>query len=116
LNVSRRTLLLAGAAAGTAGLITTGPARATAATTSTTAFVDSYKTNVTANLTAETNAAVRILSGFQKVWSTGTAWNTGTVLDEAFLRANVRYVVRTTRNRTAAEAARSFVTDRQHQS
>jgi autotransporter-associated beta strand protein len=109
-NVSRRTLLLAGAAAG----LVAGTGRAALAAT--TAFVDSYKTNVTANLTAETNAAVRILSGFQKVWSTGSAWNTGTVLDEAFLRANIRYVVTTTRNRTAAEAARSFVVDRQHQS
>lgn len=112
MNVSRRTLLLAGAA----GLVTgTGGGRAVAAT-GTTAFVDSYKTNTTANLTAETNAAVRILSGFQRVWSTGTAWNNGTVLDAAFLRANIRYVVKTTRNRTAAEAARSFVVDRQHQS
>ncbi len=114
MNVSRRTLLLAGAAGLVAGPATAGgPAAATAAVTP---FVDSYKTNTTANLTAETNAAVRILSGFQKVWHTGAAWNTGTVLDEAFLRANVRYVVRTTRNRTAAEAARSFIVDRQHQS
>jgi autotransporter-associated beta strand protein len=110
-NVSRRTLLLAGAAGIVAGPAPLGRPAAAAA-----AFVDSYKTNTTANLTAETNAAVRILSGFQKVWSTGAAWNTGTVLDEAFLRANVRYVVRTTRTRTAAEAARSFVVDRQHQS
>ncbi|MEU4619878.1 phosphatase PAP2 family protein [Actinoplanes sp. NPDC023801] len=113
MNVSRRTLLLAGAAA---GLVTgTGTGRAAAAATGT-AFVDSYKTNTTANLTVETNAAVRILSGFRKAWSTGTAWNNGTVLDAAFLRANIRYVVRTTRERTAAEAARSFVVDRQHQS
>ncbi|MDR6316307.1 phosphatase PAP2 family protein [Actinoplanes couchii] len=110
-NLSRRTLLLAGAAAGASGLAS--PARAASVSPS---FIDAYRTNTTANLTAETNAAVRILSGFQKVWSTGTAWNNGTVLDQAFLRANVRYVVTTTRNRTAAEAARSFVVDRQHQS
>ncbi|WP_433790536.1 phosphatase PAP2 family protein [Actinoplanes sp. CA-252034] len=115
MNVSRRTLLLAGAAGLVAGS-TSLEGSATATTTTAAAFVDSYKTNTTANLTAESNAAVRILSGFQKVWSTGAAWNTGTVLDEAFLRANIRYVVRTTRNRTAAEAARSFVVDRQHQS
>ncbi|MEU8658270.1 phosphatase PAP2 family protein [Actinoplanes philippinensis] len=114
MNVSRRTLLIAGAAGLVAGSTSLdGPAAAASASA---AFVDSYKTNTTANLTAETNAAVRILSGFRKVWGTGAAWNTGTVLDEAFLRANVRYVVKTTRNRTAAEAARSFVVDRQHQS
>ena len=117
MNVSRRTLLLAGAA-GTAGLVA-GPGTlgtVARAAESTAPFIEAYKTNTTANLTAATNAAVRILSGFNTVWSTGAAWNTGTVLDAAFLRANVRYVVTTTRNRTAAEAARSFVVDRQHQS
>ncbi|GIE74224.1 phosphoesterase [Actinoplanes philippinensis] len=115
MNVSRRTLLIAGAAGLVAGPTSLDGSAAAAATTAA-AFVDSYKTNTTANLTAETNAAVRILSGFRKVWGTGASWNTGTVLDEAFLRANVRYVVRTTRHRTAAEAARSFIVDRQHQS
>ncbi|GAA4957605.1 phosphatase PAP2 family protein [Actinoplanes utahensis] len=115
MNVSRRTLLIAGAA-GTASLVAGPGTVARAAGSTASSFIDAYKTNTTANLTAETNAAVRILSGFHRVWSTGAAWNTGTVLDAAFLRANVRYVVRTTRNRTAAEAARSFVVDRQHQS
>ncbi|MEU4420585.1 phosphatase PAP2 family protein [Actinoplanes sp. NPDC024001] len=118
MNLSRRTLLRA-SAAGAAGLVA-GPAlrnsAATAATVAPAAFVDSYRTNVTANLTVETNAAVRILSGMQRVWATGAAWNTGTVLDRAFLRANVRYCVRTTRERTDAEAARAFIVDRQHQS
>ena len=131
MNVSRRTLLRA-SAAGAAGLAaapnlltgaaTAGPAAAEPilpappAHPALPAFVDDYKTNVTANLTAGTNAAVRILSGMQQVWATGTAWNNGTVLDTAFLRANVRYCVRTTTHRTAAEAARAFVVDRQHQS
>ncbi|MEU4557971.1 phosphatase PAP2 family protein [Actinoplanes sp. NPDC023936] len=118
MNLSRRTLLRA-SAAGTAGLIA-GPhllsSAGVAAEKALPAFVDSYRTNITANLTAETNAAVRILSGMTQVWSTGTAWNTGTVLDEAFLRANVRYCVKTTHERTDAEAARAFVVDRQHQS
>ncbi|WP_430790022.1 phosphatase PAP2 family protein [Actinoplanes sp. G11-F43] len=111
MNLSRRTLLLAGAATLVA------PARpAFAAAPPALAFVDAYRTNTTANLTAGTNAAIRILSGFQKVWDTGTAWNTGTPFDREFLRANIRYVVRTTRTRTAAEAAKSFIVDRQHQS
>ncbi|MDI6101001.1 phosphatase PAP2 family protein [Actinoplanes sp. NEAU-A12] len=118
MNVSRRSLLRAAGAAGVvaAPLLSSPASAVSAAGTTAAAFIDSYKTNTTANLTAESNAAVRILSGFARVWGTGAAWNTGTVLDEAFLRANVRYVVKTTRNRTAAEAARSFVVDRQHQS
>ncbi|GIM89219.1 phosphoesterase [Paractinoplanes toevensis] len=79
-------------------------------------FVDDYRTNVTGNLTADTNAAVRALSGMQRLWRTGTAWNTGTVLDEATLRANLRYCVRVTAHRSAADEARAFIQDRQHQS
>ncbi|GAB3261947.1 phosphatase PAP2 family protein [Kineosporia babensis] len=80
------------------------------------AFVDSYKTNTTANLTAETNAAVRILAGMEQLWRTGDAWNTGTVRSSSVLRANMRHMVQITRTRTKADAARAFVADRQHQS
>ncbi|GAA2855815.1 phosphoesterase [Actinoplanes cyaneus] len=113
-SISRRTVLKASAA----GLVATQlrAAPASAATSGVTDFVDAYRTNVTANLTPETNAAVRILSGFSRVWATGAAWNTGTVLDRAFLRANIKYVVKVTRTRTAAEAAKAFIVDRQHQS
>ncbi|WIM94039.1 phosphatase PAP2 family protein [Actinoplanes oblitus] len=112
--LSRRTVLRASAA----GLLA-GPALSKAAAAppaATRNFVDDYRSNVAANLTAETNAAVRILSGFSRVWATGTAWNTGTARDRAFLRANVRYVARVTAARTDAEAAKAFLVDRQHQS
>ncbi|SEP75972.1 autotransporter-associated beta strand repeat-containing protein [Streptomyces sp. yr375] len=80
------------------------------------AFVDDYRTNVTANLTPETNAVVRVLGGFAKVWKTGPAWNTGTALRPDILRANVRYCVDVTRSRTDAQGREAFVHDRQHQS
>ncbi|MEV6342609.1 phosphatase PAP2 family protein [Actinoplanes sp. NPDC051851] len=125
--VSRRTILRASAAGFLAGpsVLAASPASAaplsttaasTAAASTAAAFVDSYQTNTTANLTVDTNAAVRILSGFQTVWSTGTAWNTGTVLDEAFLRASMRGAITITSKRTQAEADKAFVVDRQHQS
>ncbi|MEV6300157.1 phosphatase PAP2 family protein [Actinoplanes sp. NPDC051861] len=118
MNVSRRTLLRA-SAAGAVGLVA-APAAASGAASGAglvvASFVDDYKTNVTANLTAETNAAVRILSGMQRVWTTGTAWNTGSARDEQFLRANIRYCVKTTTHRSAEAAARAFIVDRQHQS
>lgn len=79
-------------------------------------FVDSYTTNTMANLTAETNAAVRALSGMQHVWRTGTAWNNGTPLMPEVLRDNIRYCARTTRRRTDAQAREAFIFDRQHQS
>ncbi|MDQ0585032.1 phosphatase PAP2 family protein [Streptomyces rishiriensis] len=79
-------------------------------------FVDDYKTNITANLTPETNAVVRILGGFAQVWKTGAAWNTGTPLRPDILRANMRYCIAITRTRTEAEGRLAFVHDRQHQS
>ncbi|WP_329223195.1 phosphatase PAP2 family protein [Streptomyces sp. NBC_01485] len=79
-------------------------------------FVDDYRTNLTANLTPETNAVVRVLGGFAKVWKTGPAWNTGTPLRPDILRANVRYCVDVTRSRTQAQGREAFVYDRQHQS
>ncbi|MDX3800760.1 phosphatase PAP2 family protein [Streptomyces sp. AK04-3B] len=79
-------------------------------------FVDDYKTNVMANLTPETNAVVRALGGFARVWKTGSAWNTGTPLRPDVLRANMRYCIALTRNRTEAQGREAFLYDRQHQS
>ncbi|BBC38944.1 Phosphoesterase [Streptomyces graminofaciens] len=80
------------------------------------AFVDDYTTNITANLTAETNAVVRALGGFAQIWKTGSAWNTGIPLKPEILRANMRYCARLTQRRTEAQAREAFVYDRQHQS
>lgn len=86
------------------------------AATGSTAFVDSYTTNVVANTTPETNAVIRILGGMSKVWKTGGAWNTGTPLKPEVLRANMRYCARITAARTEAQAKEAFIYDRQHQS
>ncbi|WP_128436502.1 phosphatase PAP2 family protein [Streptomyces cyaneus] len=80
------------------------------------AFVDDYKSNVVANQTPETNAVIRALGGFAKVWKTGGAWNTGIPLMPEVLRANMRYCARITTARTDAQAKESFIVDRQHQS
>ncbi|TDB76915.1 phosphatase PAP2 family protein [Micromonospora sp. KC723] len=80
------------------------------------AFVDDYRSNTTANLTVDTNAAVRILSGVQRLWQTGPTWDTGVPLAPEVLRANVRYCAAVTAARTEAQAARAFICDRQHQS
>ena len=80
------------------------------------AFVDAYRTNLPTNLTPETNAVVRALGGFARIWKTGGAWNTGTPLLPEVLRANVRYSIRLTGARTDAQAKEAFLYDRQHQS
>ncbi|MBR7833802.1 phosphatase PAP2 family protein [Actinospica durhamensis] len=79
-------------------------------------FVESYQTNLSANLTAATNAAVRALDGMATAWQTGTAWNNGTVLLPDYLRANMRLSARITAARTEAQAKEAFVFDRQDQS
>ncbi|MCX4767106.1 phosphatase PAP2 family protein [Streptomyces sp. NBC_01275] len=86
------------------------------AATSPLPFVDDYKTNLTTNLTPETNAVVRVLGGFAQVWKTGSAWNTGTPLRPEILQANVRYSIKITTARTEAQGREAFVYDRQHQS
>ncbi|MDR7276915.1 phosphatase PAP2 family protein [Catenuloplanes atrovinosus] len=124
MNVSRRAVLRAtavtsaGLVAGptAASLLTGSPASAAATLPGVEPFIATYRTNVAADLTVTGNAAVRILSGMQRVWRTGTAWNTGTVLDHAVQRANMRHVVKITRARTPEQAARAFIQDRQHQS
>jgi autotransporter-associated beta strand protein len=82
----------------------------------TTAFVDAYRTNTTDNLSPETNAAARILSGMEDLWQTGTSWDNGVVVDRTVLGENVRYCVATTTERADADAKQSFIFDRQHQS
>jgi autotransporter-associated beta strand protein len=81
-----------------------------------TPFVDHYTTNVSADLTAANNAAVVILSGMAQLWSTGAAWNTGTVLDRGVLRANLRHCAKVTGDRTNDQAKAAFIHDRQDQS
>ncbi|MFC4070466.1 phosphatase PAP2 family protein [Actinoplanes subglobosus] len=113
-TLTRRTLL----AATTAGLAAPLLSRAglAASLAEAKAFVDDYRSNLTTNLTVDTNAAVRILSGVRSYWQTGTAWNNGTVLNAAVLRANIRFCEKRTAGRTDAEAAWSFIVDRRHQS
>ncbi|MFJ8624987.1 phosphatase PAP2 family protein [Kitasatospora sp. NPDC093550] len=121
-----RRRFLRGSAAGSVGLLTaptalsllTAPQRAAAAPAGPVpgaAFVDSYTTNTMADLTPEGNAAVRILTGMNRIWHTGASWNDGSPITADVLRANVRYCVQVTTRRTAAQAKEAFLYDRRHQ-
>jgi autotransporter-associated beta strand protein len=124
LNVMRRRDFLRGFAGVSAGLavapVVGRPSVAAAASspapTETLAFVDAYQTNVLANLTAETNAAIRILSGMARLWKTGPTWDGGLPLAPGVLRANLTYCAQVTAARTDAQARLAFIADRQHQS
>ena len=116
-TIDRRNFLrLAGVTAGLAFAPTVLTRLPSAQAVEPLAFVDDYTTNVAANLTAQTNAAVRILSGMSELWQTGTAWNTGTVKNEKVLHASLRQAAAITAARTDAEAKKAFIYDRQHQS
>jgi autotransporter-associated beta strand protein len=80
-----------------------------------TPFVDAYKTNITANTTTDSNAALNLLSGFNELWTAGSSWNNGSVLNATTLQANQAYVVSLTSNRTADEATNAYLYDRQSQ-
>lgn len=123
LTCTRRNVLraaLAGSAALAAAPVLVAEVGNAATTTTdpstTSAFVDSYMTNVTTNLSADTNAAVRILSGMDQLWQTGEEWDTGEVLAPRILRASMKHAAQVTAARTDAEAARAFLADRQNQS
>ena len=53
-------------------------------------FVDHYKNNISANTTAESNPVIGLLSEFNKLWTPGKTWNTGTKLNSRVLDANIQ--------------------------
>ncbi|GAA1986808.1 phosphatase PAP2 family protein [Kitasatospora viridis] len=79
-------------------------------------FVSHYTSNLGANLTAGSNAAVDLLSGMARLWHTGPAWNAGQAIDRELLRANMRHSIEVTGRRTADQAKQAFLHDRQDQS
>src|SRR2546430_489696 len=82
-----------------------------------TPFVDHYKTNLAANATESTNAVLALLSGFDRLWTPGTVWNTGspTVLGAPILSQNIHYVVNATRTRTPPQTQLAYLIDRRNQ-
>jgi autotransporter-associated beta strand protein len=127
-NISRRSLLRNAAVVSAGTAVSAGiavapgvldwQASASAATTSypLLPFIDYYETNTSANESFATNAAVEVLSGFSRLWQTGTEWDNGTVLDARALHANMLHSVRVTHRRTQAQAKQSFIVDQQNHS
>jgi autotransporter-associated beta strand protein len=118
----------------------------TAPVPSTTAFVDVAATNQRGDAhyaTLDTNAGVRVIGGFLKIWQplttivdagvtapavdgfpavVGSTWtgvpndgtNGGTILDAATHNANIGYVVQATTTRTAAQTLAAYLDDRRN--
>ncbi len=76
-----------------------------------TAIVDDYANELAAN-----TPGVGVLSQFLKLWTPGTAWNNGTVLNSAILSENVNYTANITATRTPAQEVAGYMDDRRNQS
>jgi len=80
-----------------------------------TAIVDDYQNELNATVTAN-KPGVGVLSQFLKLWTPGTAWNNGTVLNSDILSKNVAYTANLTAARTPAQEVAAYMDDRRNQS
>ncbi|WP_411699188.1 phosphatase PAP2 family protein [Conyzicola sp.] len=91
-------------------------------------FVDSAGTNITANKTPATNAAIGLLSPMLKYWAPDATpvpavdangkyipTSVGTIIDQAFHDANIAEAARITQTRTSEQAADAYRIDRRNQ-
>jgi len=76
-----------------------------------TAIVDDYANELTAG-----TPGVGVLSQFLKLWTPGTAWNNGSVVNSAILSENVTYTANLTAARTPAQETAAYMDDRRNQS
>lgn len=79
-------------------------------------FVDQYKNNVPDNQTVRNNPTIGLLSEFNKLWTPGDSWNTGTILDHKVLDLNIQKVLHMSLRRTANEEKEAYLDDRRNQS
>ncbi|MGG1940664.1 phosphatase PAP2 family protein [Paenibacillus polymyxa] len=79
-------------------------------------FVDHYKNNSAANKTESSNPTLGLLSEFNKLWTPGATWDTGTKLNSSVLDANIQKVIDIAARRTSSEADAAYLDDRRNQS
>ncbi|MCY7856326.1 phosphatase PAP2 family protein [Bacillus sonorensis] len=79
-------------------------------------FADHYKNNSSANITVNSNPVIGVLSGFNKLWTPGSTWNSGTKLNSSVLDANIQKVVDIAERRTFSEENAAYFDDRRNQS
>ncbi|SCA86941.1 phosphoesterase [Bacillus glycinifermentans] len=79
-------------------------------------FVDHYKNNSAAHTTVNSNPAIGVLSEFNKLWTPGSTWDSGTKQNSTVLDANIQKVVDIAERRTSAEENAAYFDDRRNQS
>ncbi|MDS0524316.1 phosphatase PAP2 family protein [Clostridium sp. SHJSY1] len=78
-------------------------------------YVDTWKDNTTSNMMPATNPAIGVLSEYLKLWTPGSTWNNGTVLNSLVHNANIQKSIDITKNRTDAESHQTYLDDRRDQ-
>jgi autotransporter-associated beta strand protein len=79
------------------------------------AFVDNYKNNVSANTSPSNNPVLALLSGFLQIWTPGSAWNNGTIVNNTVQEQNIQKSIDATINRDSGAAAAAYYDDRRNQ-
>ncbi|WP_226003391.1 acid phosphatase [Paenibacillus sp. BJ-4] len=108
--------LLLGSLGGSYASAATLPTTVTPAEPTSGYFVDHYKNNSSANKTESSNPTLGLLSGFNKLWTPGATWDTGTKLNSSVLDANIQKVMDMAAHRTSSEADAAYLDDRRNQS
>lgn len=67
-------------------------------------YVDAWKNNNTNNMNPIVNPAIGVLSQFLKIWTPGSSWDNGTVLNNEVHEHNINTVIDMTRNNTTSAA------------
>lgn len=78
-------------------------------------YVDTYKNNSTSNMSPSTNPAIGTLSEYLKLWTPGSSWDNGTILNPSVHNANIQKVIDITKNRSAEQAHQAYLDDRRDQ-
>jgi LPXTG-motif cell wall-anchored protein len=78
-------------------------------------YVDTWKNNTTSNMSPTTNPAIGMLSEYLKIWTPGTSWNNGTILNTPVHNYNIQKSIDITKNRTGIESHQAYLDDRRDQ-
>jgi len=77
-------------------------------------YVDTYNDNSTSNTTSKSNPSIGVLSGFLDLWTPGSTWNNGTMVNADILDENIAKVISITKERTAAGDIQAYLDARRN--
>ncbi|MGV7117701.1 phosphatase PAP2 family protein [Paenibacillus kyungheensis] len=79
-------------------------------------FVENYKNNTKDHTSVTSNPVIGVLSGFEKLWTPGATWDSGTAVNHKILDQNIQMVMDIAKKRTASQAQAAYLDDRRNQS